>query len=119
VLAWTNQTNDEIEYAVVDGSGLTFISGPVALSSPYSRWSDYVSVTADREGHAILTWMDVEQKDYLYYAVVDGSGAVITPPMIYRTGMAADPDIKTNSEGEGNAPYFPGLYFVPLTQKEM
>jgi len=68
-----------------------------------------VSVAADDAGHAILTWMDSDY-DYrrnLYYALVDGSGSVLTDPMIFRTAGPTDwaRSIETSFEGYGNTSY--------------
>jgi hypothetical protein len=41
----------------------------------------------------------------LYYALVDGSGNVLTDPMILRTSQAADPYILTSHKGYGNTSY--------------
>jgi hypothetical protein len=39
--------------------------------------------------------MDFKQYDHLFYALVDGNAAIVTPPMIFATGAAdeaLDPD---------------------------
>jgi hypothetical protein len=66
-----------------------------------------VSVAADGDGHAILTWMDSgsSSRPHLYYALIDGTGAVVTDPMIFHTGQAPSPYIETSDEGYGNTSY--------------
>jgi hypothetical protein len=84
------------------------IAGPTTLNNPSATTGDgYVSVTADAAGHAILTWMDYDwsYRRNLYYALVDGNGNVLTPPMIFRTSQATSPYIFTSYEGYGNTSY--------------
>ena len=69
-----------------------------------------VSLAADATGHAILTWTDWawSVRRNLYYALVDGNGNVLTPPMIFRTaGMSpwGSQYIETSYEGCGNTSY--------------
>jgi hypothetical protein len=53
----------------------------------------------------VLSWGDREQSDYLCYSLLDSQGEVVTPPMIFITGLSEEPLINTNSFGLGNAPY--------------
>jgi len=39
---------------------------------------------------------------------------MITPALVYRTGEAVEPLIKTSEFGQGNAPKVPGQIFVPM-----
>jgi hypothetical protein len=70
--------------------------------------NDFISVTADSVNHAILTWMDANSQgglqQNLYYALVDGTGSVLTSPMIYRHGQGSSPYIETSYNGQGNVP---------------
>jgi hypothetical protein len=103
ILAW-----GDIGFVVIDDTTYDVIDGPNWLYNEASITGDaYVSVTADEAGHGILTWMD---QDYnyrrnLYYALVDGSGAVLTDPMIFRTSQAAPPRIESAYNGYGNTSY--------------
>lgn len=90
ILAWSTWTGfyPGINYAILDGSTYALSSGPQVLDNPLSLvGDDYVSVTADRSGRAILTWTDPDfnYRPNLYYATIGGNGAVLTPPTIFRT----------------------------------
>jgi hypothetical protein len=112
LLAWSvwTTTNPQIAFAVLDTS-YNVVAGPTTLSNPAAPIGDaYVSVAADSTGHAILTWMDYDwsYRRNLYYALVDGNGNVLTPPMIFRTaGMSpwGSQYIETSYEGYGNTSY--------------
>jgi hypothetical protein len=69
------------------------------------RRPDYVSLTSDKTGHVIMTWMGAEWKDYLYYTLLGENGAVITPPMAFAKAKGVDPLIQTSFTGQGIAPY--------------
>jgi hypothetical protein len=104
---------------IFNGTGEQVISGPTDLPRLGVRLPDYVSVTRDGDGHGVLTWMDAEWKDYIYYALVSANGDLVTPPMIVATGEASNPLIQTNSAGQGNAPY-DGAWrlFLPLARRQ-
>ena len=97
-----------IRYALLDSS-YNRIESPVCLSrnSAATTGDNYVSVTGDGDGHAILTWMDSDYNNRrnLYYALVNSSGTQVTPPMIFRTSQATSPYIETSYSGYGNAGY--------------
>ncbi len=116
LLAWTAE--DQIEFAMLDGTTYNVTTGPRALDNPAApTGDDYVSVTADGAGHGILTWMDADY-DYrrnLYYALVDSDGTVLNAPMVFRTSQAMDPDIETSYMGYGNTSWTGD--FIPPTSK--
>lgn len=97
-----------IRFAVLDQL-YNRIAGPTTLHNPAAVAGDAsVSVAADSAGHAILTWMDsgiMSSRCNLYYALVDGNGNVLTPPMIFRTSQATSPNIETGEGGYGNTSY--------------
>lgn len=121
LLAWTNPSSGRISYLVLDPNGTNIVAGPHEFELVGYRLPDYVSATVDEFGHAVLTWLDSQWNDYLYYAAVNGDGAVATPPMIYTVGRSADPLLDTSTEGLGNAPYAgassAGMVFLPLTTR--
>jgi hypothetical protein len=82
------------------------ISQPKDLPLIANRLPDYVSVNISEDGDGVLTWMDAEWKDYLFYALIDESGQVITPPMISQIGFADNPLIQTSFTGHGLAIYY-------------
>jgi len=109
VVAWMSggYPNYRIRFAVLDAAW-NRIAGPTVLDSPAAlTGSGYVSVAADASGRAILTWMDYDwnYSANLHYALVDGAGSVLTPPLIFRTSGATRPYIETSYEGYGNTSY--------------
>jgi uncharacterized repeat protein (TIGR01451 family) len=103
VIAW----GGDVRFVVLDAA-YDLVAGPVVLSNPAAATGDDdVSVAADSEGNAILTWTDFDAsyRRNLYYALVDGNGNILTNPLIFRTSQATDPYIDTNYEGYGNTSY--------------
>ena len=105
VLAWTNPSNNTITVTALNETGYTLTRDPYNLPPIGTRLPDYVSLTFDLEGRAILTWMDFKQYDHLFYALVNGNADIVTPPMIFATGAAEEPLIQTSFASHGNAPY--------------
>jgi hypothetical protein len=105
LVTWTNPVMEQVSYVILNPDGDSILSGPVDLPLVGTRRPDYVSATMDKFGHAILTWLDVEWNDYLYYAAINWDGTVSTPPMVFASGWASNPLIQTSFEGQGNAPY--------------
>lgn len=94
------------EYALLDATTYDVMAGPVRVHNPIALTGDgYVSVTADRSGHGIITWMDydVSLRRDLYYMLLDRSGALLTPPMSFRTSAVSN--ISTSTQGYGNTSY--------------
>lgn len=106
VVGWTGSVgNGNIRFAVLD-TNYNRTAGPTSLTNPAATTgSDYVSVAADNAGRAILTWMDNDynSRRNLYYALVNGSGDILTQPMIFRTSLASN--IGTSYVGYGNTSY--------------
>ncbi|MBU1660609.1 MAG: hypothetical protein KKD28_03965 [Chloroflexi bacterium] len=117
IIVWSGYGG--IEYVVLD-SAHNMIAGPTMLNNPAAFTDDdYVSVTADQSGNAILTWMDGDwnMRRNLYYALVDSSGNVLTQPMIFRTAEVSswgDQYIETSYEGYGNT-----SYTIPATSSQV
>ncbi len=117
-LAWNVPNSNAIEYAMLSGANMDVAVAPVLLDEPKGRAPGVVSVSGDGFGRAVLTWAEVEQSNYLGYALIDGSGAVVTPPMIFQYGAGSNPTISTNMYGWGNAAY-DGAWqtFLPLLRR--
>lgn len=118
LIAWTNPATDRIGFVILDGSGEGIVSQPKDLSILVNRLPDYVSVTVSEEGLGVLTWMDAEWKDYLFYALLNENGEVETPPMISKVGQANNPLIQTSFTGHGLATYV--VYwrnFIPIVRR--
>jgi len=110
VVAWGDWSGSvyEMAFAVLGGTTYNVVAGPTTLTNPAAvTGDDYVSAAADANGHAILTWMDYDwsYRPNLYYALVDGSGNVLTDPLIFCTSQATEPRIETSYEGYGNTSY--------------
>lgn len=116
LVAWTNGSNNKISFALLNDTGFSKLAGPTDLTNPNPRQSDFVSVTEDGDGRGIVTWMDVQVNHYLYYALVDDLGNLVTPPMFFMVGQNPDePQILTSYAGQGNAPYAGSAQiFLPL-----
>ncbi len=111
-LAWTDQEDQDIYYAILNPN-LTTQKSPTALTTPDGRSSEKVSVTYDIGGRAILTWMDSAFKEHLYYALVDELGDILTPPLVIRSAVE-NGEISTRV-AFSNAPYLQYLrLFAPL-----
>ena len=104
LLTWSI-SNAKVEYVVLNND-LSIASGGLRrLDEPKGRETGAVSVTPDGFGHAVLSWGEREQSDYLCYSLIGSQGEVLTPPMIFVTGLGDEPLINTNSFGLGNAAY--------------
>jgi hypothetical protein len=110
-LTWTNLAQSEIAFAILDKTNYHVLHGPNSLANPTGRVSDYVSVAQDRYGHAILTWMDARWNTSLFYALIDGNGAVLTPSMVSYQRLGTDLIVITSEGGQGNA-FYDGSVFI-------
>lgn len=100
VLSWGEPTSGNIKYTVFNPD-LSIAVSPRELVNLDQREAGSVSVTKDGLNHAVLTWMDSEWQQRLYYALVDGSGTV-TSPEIIKYGSQSDSIIISSYLGEGN-----------------
>ena len=118
LIAWTNPTTDKMGFVILDSNGGGIVSQPKDLSMLVNRLPDYVSVTTSEDGYGVLTWMDAEWKDYLFYALVNEDGQVKTPPMISKVGQANNPLIQTSFTGHGLATYVVHWRnFIPVVRR--
>ncbi len=109
VIAW-NYNRDEI--LTIRFIGLNSSYNPVTTTIPLdhlaaSAGAENVSVTTDKNGRAVLTWMDSYNgaQKYLYYALVNGSGSVLTSPMVFYTSRSTFPYATVSTNGMGNTTY--------------
>jgi hypothetical protein len=108
LLAWIEQ-DGRVAYTYLDTG---FSAGPTQYLTHLSRRAaDSLSVTLEREGQAILTWVDLDDQDYLFYAVLNQDQAVRTPPMIFISEPWGDPAYLASAYGFGNAGYL-GVYQI-------
>ena len=108
VLAWTNANSSptNIVFAVLNNS-LGIVKGPTPIPNSSPRSDDSVSITRSKEW-AVLTWLSSfgafsGQPGFLYYALLDGSGKVVTPPMTFFSDCAGC-SLSVPSNGQGNTP---------------
>jgi hypothetical protein len=108
IVGWTSWGDSyNIRFAVLNTDYLR-ISGPTLLNNPAAiNGNDYVSIASDHSGNAILTWMDYDgnYRRNLYYALVNGSGSILTQPMILRSSRTTMASIQTSFSGSGNTSY--------------
>ena len=105
LLAWTDPGTERITFVILNKTGSALVSEPKPLPMVGKRNPDYVSASSTVTGHVLLTWMDAEWKDYLFYSLINSSGSVVTPPMIFTKGQAENPLVQTSFTGQGVAPY--------------
>jgi hypothetical protein len=104
-VAWPTYTG--AQFAILNASYNSVI-GPTTLDNPAALSGNAdISVTADINNHIILTWMDegYSNRQNLYYALVDGTGSILTAPMTFRRSQGSYPYIETSDNGQGNAPF--------------
>ena len=82
LLAWTNSVLDTISYTLIpliNSPDPNLV--PVDLDMPTDRSPDYVSMAVDSQDRAVVVWMDVVNFNYVFYALIDANGVILTPPM--------------------------------------
>ncbi len=101
--AWFSGNPGQLTYAVFDQAYNVVARGNLTNPATMSE-EGWLSVTADAAGHAVLTWSDYAHFN-LYYALVDSTGQVLSPPQIFRS--AADPEgsLRTSYYAYGNTTF--------------
>jgi hypothetical protein len=102
-LTWTDLTEGKVNYAIL-GQDFSKPAQPAVLENPDGRAAGVVSVTRDANGGAILTWMDVDWYQRLYYALVN-AGGVLTQPMIFKYAPSGGAYKLETRAALGNAVY--------------
>jgi hypothetical protein len=105
LLAWTNGMSIGITYAIINATTYDLSKSPENLMAPDGRKSDFVSVTHDNLGNGVLTWLDYQHNNYLYYALVDGTGLLRTPPIPFYSTPTFETFVLTSNTGQGNTFY--------------
>jgi hypothetical protein len=103
--------------------GYTYLNSSFDILSGYPRYLNKVnlraasspSMTLDQAGRAVVTWIDGDDSDALFYALLDQDASVITPPIVFISDPLGDPEYSTSDYGFGNATYL-GVYqmFTPI-----
>ena len=106
--AWTIK-NPEIHVLVLNSETYKLISEPIVLAnSAATTGGDFASITQDSQGNVILTWMDfsANSRQHLYYALLDLTGNILTPPMIYKSAnnpINGNPRVESGLTGYSNS----------------
>ncbi len=107
IIAWTG---GDVGYAILD-TNYDVSYSYVGLENPVDDEDDkLISVAADKNAQAVLTWTDdsYENRRYLYYALIDSSGSVINHPAIFRSAELSAWDeyyLEIGYSGYGNTSY--------------
>jgi len=102
LLAWASGA--QAHAALLEAAPLALASVPVTLAHPLAGGGEaHAAVTSAEDGKGVVTWLVTSDKAfYLYYALLDGAGAVVTPPSVLRWSPAG---LDASREGAGLAPY--------------
>ena len=92
ILAWTAWTgsNPQIHSTTINSLNFQPSSEIQVFETPQaSTGGDYAALTPDALGNVILTWMDFSSNDrqHLYYALLDAEGGLVTPPLFFYTAQ--------------------------------
>lgn len=105
LLVWSDDQFGEgaLHYAVLDGSSYMPTAGPHEIANPAAiRGGLGASVAADANNRAVIAWNDGgSYRPSLFYAVVDGGGALLTP---------ATPSFAARTPTDGTSPYIVSNY---------
>lgn len=114
LVSWLDQDTESVAYVILDGETYNIVEGPVVLPSPDKRTASSISVMSESQGRGIISWRDSEEGRYLYYALVDDTGNIITPPMRFLASSEALSSIQTSGNGGGVVPYQLSELFLPV-----
>jgi hypothetical protein len=87
LVAWQNPegTNNtqQVTYVTLNQNTFNTATGPVELTIPFGIEisADDMSISQDEFGNAVLTWIDSDIEQNIYYALVKSDGQVTTPPI--------------------------------------
>lgn len=105
--------------------GYTYLGGdfnPLGIDGFFEkvdrRSASSPSIALDHAGRAVVTWMDGDDSDALFYALLQDDGEVLTPAMTFLSSPLGETEISTSDYGFGTAAYI-GMYqgFMPLIRK--
>ncbi|GAB4578395.1 MAG: hypothetical protein Fur0022_11300 [Anaerolineales bacterium] len=116
LVAWTDTVSEQIEYTILTDDG-SLVSTPLqyfSLPTPDNRASNFVSVAATTSGQGILSWIDGDVGNRVYYALVGSNGEIITPATIAWEG---DQPYSVSQSAQGIVP-IPDWYIrLPIVKK--
>jgi hypothetical protein len=118
LVAWLDPLN-RIGYVYLDAQNNYAVRPgyPQYFSNPDGRRVSSLSMTMELKGRALLSWLDGDDSEHLYLAVLDSQQNVVTPPVIFMDSNPGE-QLVTSDYGLGNASY-QGVYqlMLPLQRK--
>jgi hypothetical protein len=117
MLAWASSENGKVGYVLLDSENASVLSPTQYVTSPNLRDASSVSVAHDKSSRGIITWVDRNQSQYMYYLLVSSEGVKLTPEMVFLTADGYN-SVNTNAYGNGLSSY-EGSWQVllPLTSR--
>lgn len=70
-------------YVILNETNLAVLAGPTIIQNPFALSDNSnPSIVADADNRVMVTWGegDAGYRPYHFYALIDGSGAILTPP---------------------------------------
>lgn len=116
LLVWT-QVDGRLYYARIDHN--TIAGGfPDYFERTYERAARYPSVAVNKAGYTIITWVDGDAGEYIYYSLLDNAANVITSPLSMVSNPFGNPTYINSKFGFGSARYS-GVYLniLPYTSR--
>jgi hypothetical protein len=123
LLAWTNTNSGRIEMVGLNGETFLPVGSPIELIVPYETKSDSVSIAQASSEMGVITWLDEEWNEQIYYCLVSiddpspGSIQIITHPMIMLRGEGLHPQVNFSENGQSISPYIANGVYLPLITK--
>ena len=103
-------------------------AAPQAIYTVDNSLSDanvYVSITTDEDDNLIMTWLDDDEAQYIFYALADANGNIRTPATVLQRTRHSE--IWSSWNGYGNTvlaamtprpPPGPKIVYMPIVEKE-
>lgn len=84
LMAWTSIPDEQTEYTLLSDNGYIVSSNNnyTSILTPDGRAGDFISAAANADQECILTWVDTDIGNRIYYALIGANGNLITPAMI-------------------------------------
>ncbi len=92
LVAWVNDNQPKNPPTAFGTPTAASLKARRSLDSPDGLSASQIAVTYDEYGHGILTWGN-QNYSRMYYALVDGSGVLLTPAMIQREAQTGQQSI--------------------------
>ncbi len=116
--AWIDEPSKSPAFCIWN-TNKTIVKSPTLLDYTDGISPSQIGVTYDQYGHGILTWGN-QIFSRMYYALVDGSGTLLTPPMIQRSFAEGSGHIDLGSSSYSTALLRDPIdwqFFVPVVRR--